>query len=536
MDGYLGKKTVGKYISMYKQRYFRTNGAMLEYFNTHTDRTPRGSISLYEMDEVSAKSGGDLKLQVSSTIGNWAYSLLAGSKYERDAWISFLERYTTVTSINDHVPIGPLLTAGILSAIEFCTFYASDVEGLFRVPGNGAVVEEIYQGIVRYGEKWLTNPHDDLQDLKEQRMSISKGYHRVNAKSPRVYIEDETRIGVYDVFDTGSAVKLALRSLPETLFTNLLFDEFMSAHSAEEYERLVQQLPEENAMILSALIDITLLLWQGEEVTLMDPGKVSVCLGPNLLKRGTDSGFCDLSSMFFEMASNHESIFKSIMVTRYFPGNFWDYLGLLEAGQNVDEYKFDEPEAGFAFDRSTLYEMENDVQAIQSSIQNEKECYIDCIEKMSGDGDDSVMEFISLELPPIELPLPGGDEKTSQIESLVDCLEDSTTRNHDSKAVPSKQGAIAPERKEEKELDSELKDIVDEYSTAPAHDCVDLALQIEPESDRSFDSDDIPMTTKMFYRDVVLLALKREAQYQPSICEVKPSGTSSLENISKVDQ
>jgi hypothetical protein len=90
-------------------------------------------------------------------------------------------------------------------------------------------------------------------------------------------------------------------------------------------------------------MELTLAMWQGEEVTKMDPGKVAVCLGPNLLKRKSDVGFCDFSYMFFEMAQHIDEIFGDIKVPRYFPENFYDYLSELD-GNTAEDEKVDIPE------------------------------------------------------------------------------------------------------------------------------------------------------------------------------------------------
>lgn len=77
----------------------------------------------------------------------------------------------------------------------------------------------------------------------------------------------------------------------------------------KEYAKLVKELPYWNAVILKAIMELTLAMWQNEECTKMDPGKVAVCIGPNLMKRSAAVGFSDLSGLFFEMSSHVEEIF-----------------------------------------------------------------------------------------------------------------------------------------------------------------------------------------------------------------------------------
>ncbi len=86
-----------------------------------------------------------------------------------------------------------------------------------------------------------------------------------------------------------------------------------------------------NAMILREIIELTLMMWQAEEVTKMDPGKVAVCLSPILLKRSSSPQFCDFSFMFFEMSEHVEEIFGEIKSEKFFPDDFWNYLSKFDS-------------------------------------------------------------------------------------------------------------------------------------------------------------------------------------------------------------
>jgi hypothetical protein len=78
-------------------------------------------------------------------------------------------------------------------------------------------------------------------------------------------------------------------------------------------------------------MELTLLMWQAEQVTKMDPGKVAVCLSPLLLKRTANEGFCDFSFMFFEMAEHIEEVFGDVKAEKFFPGDFWNYLSRFDS-------------------------------------------------------------------------------------------------------------------------------------------------------------------------------------------------------------
>jgi hypothetical protein len=114
---------------------------------------------------------------------------------------------------------------------------AADVEGLLRVPGNTTVVKELYYGICRYGEDFLLKPKRSLPGYRPDPTLSGEEFTGEAPKQAAVEaISQGVRLGknglqVYDVFDVGSCVKLALKLLPETLLTNWIFDHFMAAQS-----------------------------------------------------------------------------------------------------------------------------------------------------------------------------------------------------------------------------------------------------------------------------------------------------------------
>ena len=101
---------------------------------------------------------------------------------------------------------------------------------------------------------------------------------------------------------------------------------------AKDYRLLVIQMPESNALILRGIAELALIMWQSIDITKMDPGKLAVCLGPNLLKKNGDAGFCDFTFFFFEMAQNISEIFEGFSLPKFFPEDFWDYLNDLDNG------------------------------------------------------------------------------------------------------------------------------------------------------------------------------------------------------------
>lgn len=234
-------------------------------------------INLLQVESISSKPTSKLKIMIESRTHQWAYSILCNSEAERNAWLQHLSVWINVRSIEDYIPIPEILAKGILSCIEFCMFYVEDVEGLLRVPGNSIVVlHEIYYGICRFGEKFLTQPTMHLVDYLPN--SIISGSSRndysisdssaaesspptgsnsgtdteaqsfkdawplnLTAMSSLLSMNKSFRktglrpgtgrdkIPVFDVFDVGSCIKLAFSRLPETLLTNKLFDKFMDS-------------------------------------------------------------------------------------------------------------------------------------------------------------------------------------------------------------------------------------------------------------------------------------------------------------------
>lgn len=329
MEGYLEKKKLGRKMSGFKLRYCKLGKGKLQYYGTREEMLakapPKGELSLLDMDLACESLENPCQLSVRSSSQDWLYSFRLQDESERDAWVAHLQVWMKVTSLQDHIPIPTILANGILVCLEFCSFYAQDIEGLFRVPGNGSTVNEIFHGICRYGDLFLTHPHNEIRS--------KRGSNRLSrlSKISTFSSQDASHVPLYDSFDVGSTVKLALRNLPETLLTNALFDEFMACEDAESMAQVVQKLPSENCLILKSVMEVTLMMWQNEETTKMDPGKVSICLSPNLIPRRAESNLCDMSTLFFEMSGNINTVFEGVDVPRFFPEDFWDYLVNLES-------------------------------------------------------------------------------------------------------------------------------------------------------------------------------------------------------------
>lgn len=377
MEGYVEIKNLTHMVRTFKVRYAKISRNFLELYSNILDKKPKDSLDLFDLDLVQIKTTSPCKLIIQSIQKKWHFCLLCHSRSERDAWESQLRVWISVKSLEDPISIPQLLESGLLACVEYCSFYAQDIEGLLRVPGNSTTVKEIYYGICRFGERFLTKPLNSLEglalDAQTQHVSQKKFLKRNlssdeadgwlnHLQSPRAKLErnssprlasrsnssdsrvnfshtvDCSSIPIYDTFDVGSCLKLGLKLLPETLLTNALFDEFMEAQGKEDYRKLIKRLPEINRKILKSIMELTLLLWQAEDTTNMDPGKVAVCLGPNLLKRSTEVGFCDFSLMFFEMCQHIEEIFVDVNIPKYYPKNFWDFLNELDQLNQTDNF------------------------------------------------------------------------------------------------------------------------------------------------------------------------------------------------------
>lgn len=348
MKGFLLKKK-NKGSWGFKLRWCCIHENLLEYSEDIKDPL-KGTLNLFDATEIRPNP---IKPQFDLLSDEWAYTFEAASELERDAWVSHLEVWIAAKSFDDPIPIPRTLSDGLLAALEYCTFYAADVEGLFRVPGNDSIVKDIVFGIRRLGPLLFTEPphtfgglgyicsHEEIKSCLKGPQSLFGTFVPQNSSQTDEVEDEGKRMHIFEPFDVSSAIKAILKHLPETLLTTALFDRFMEAQDASSYAEIVLKLPIENRKILQGIMELTLLMWQSQETSNMDPGNVAVCLGPNLLRRG-QIGFCDFSFMFFEMCQNMEIVFGEESLKRIFPEDTWDYLNELEMAHALSSQEEEE--------------------------------------------------------------------------------------------------------------------------------------------------------------------------------------------------
>ncbi|KAJ8396079.1 hypothetical protein AAFF_G00021520 [Aldrovandia affinis] len=136
-----------------------------------------------------------------------------------------------------------------------------DVDGLYRVSGNLAVIQKL---------RFAVN-HDEKVNLEDSKWE--------------------------DIHVTTGALKMFFRELPEPLFTYAYFDDFVSAikcldqkqrvHSVKD---LIKQLPKPNQDTMQALFKHLRNVIDHGEVNRMTTQSVAIVLGPTLLRPETESG------------------------------------------------------------------------------------------------------------------------------------------------------------------------------------------------------------------------------------------------------
>eukprot|EP00039_Didymoeca_costata_P005783 m.84544 g.84544 ORF g.84544 m.84544 type:complete len:450 (+) comp12972_c0_seq1:427-1776(+) len=159
----------------------------------------------------------------------------------------------------------PLVT----SCIKALEAYGMDEEGLFRVPGDTAAVEDI--------QRKFEGGEDPLEN-----------WDKVRA----------TREGV-DPSTVASCLKLFLRKLKEPVLMSSMYDEFMASIKLPDDERtvkvkeLLQKLPKPHIALLQELIPFLLRVSQHSEENKMTIRNLAVVFGPTLL-RVEDTGDASL--------------------------------------------------------------------------------------------------------------------------------------------------------------------------------------------------------------------------------------------------
>uniref|UniRef100_A0A672GSU5 Rho GTPase activating protein 12 n=1 Tax=Salarias fasciatus TaxID=181472 RepID=A0A672GSU5_SALFA len=136
-----------------------------------------------------------------------------------------------------------------------------DVDGLYRVSGNLAVIQKL---------RFAVN-HDERVDLRDSQWE--------------------------DIHVTTGALKMFFRELPEPLFTYGGFGDFVDAIKNPDYQQrlgsirdLVQRLPRPNRDTLQALFQHLRRVIEHGESNRMTTQSVAIVFGPTLLRPETETG------------------------------------------------------------------------------------------------------------------------------------------------------------------------------------------------------------------------------------------------------
>jgi len=315
MEGYLELRQDSCFSFYSPRRWSKCKRNAIEFPPIGTEEDERPSLKLSTMESV--QSIGDTEFRIEWKDGSSTY-FRAPSEAEKGAWLECIEIFvehhlsqsTTVfrsdtpslslstntnPSINsNHVGSNsntPLTTydrkfdishhlliplsycKGILCCIEHLQKTgAFDVEGIFRLPGR---------------------PHE-CRDLLNN--------YLVNGK-----FEIDKEITVHAV---ATVLKTLLSSLPETILTNILYQDFLTAtekKDIEELGKLISSLPPQNKLLLMELLGLSKAICDSES-SRMTSVTLSLVLGPSLLLNDDPELLMQLRntmSPFFTLVSEH---------------------------------------------------------------------------------------------------------------------------------------------------------------------------------------------------------------------------------------
>jgi hypothetical protein len=282
MDGYLEKRSAG-IIKVWQKRWFSRDLHQLQYFGKRDDTIPKGVLNLFDVTQVEIVAPSvedDSRTRFNIVAKNKVYQLRAPSKTERDAWVEALAVWVSSAGREDPMPPPRRMARGILAAINWIMVneHSKNVKGLFRVPGSVGSINEIFNQVCIHGE---------------------------------AYFKAGMMPDNYEVHDVCSALKKLIRQLPESLLTNKLLKQFQEATDSKTVKSLVSQLPAWNAICLCKLIELCQDICENTKRTMMTPGALAICLGPNLCAK-EDMLFFNYTSLFTVMIENKDYIFRDI--------------------------------------------------------------------------------------------------------------------------------------------------------------------------------------------------------------------------------
>jgi hypothetical protein len=297
MFGNLDKRSGNLHV--YQNRFFSREKNLLNYYAKQGDKKPRGSIDLANLSDIvliidspamttihvngaevqvplqaammsrlstfarPSKVNADMlqttmnsaalanlqqqQVEFMLQVGNRNFILRAQDKLTRDAWIEELSVWIKVNvGGEDAIPIPKPTLRGLLRGIQFCIEHGAGIEGLFRVPGNKSVVEQICLGVYLFGEKYF-------------------------------------EVGpTLDVLDVGSAIKKLLRDLPENIFTARVLPKLKAASSSDSVVKLLKSIPLENLHVLAKLAELFEKLCNHTQITKMNARNLAISIGPSV--------------------------------------------------------------------------------------------------------------------------------------------------------------------------------------------------------------------------------------------------------------
>lgn len=274
--GYLEKR--GEHNTMYKRRYFALKGKGLYYFKEKDDQEEAGMIDLRTITDIvegviadnTSQRGTPVKRAVKPetsapvmpTTGlpeefcllapGRSYQLKASSREEASEWMSVL-RNTQVFG----VPLSSSSSLVPLIVEKCCDFVENNgifTEGIYRVPGNSAVIKQIRQAF---------NMDDDAVQL-----TVDK----------------------YSVHDVGGALKLFFRELPDPLIPSNLYQKFIAASAVQDHnsslyslQSAIKELPYHNYETLKRMCVHLARISEHSDSNKMTIRNVCIVFGPTLM-------------------------------------------------------------------------------------------------------------------------------------------------------------------------------------------------------------------------------------------------------------
>ncbi|EGD78302.1 hypothetical protein PTSG_12878 [Salpingoeca rosetta] len=177
----------------------------------------------------------------------------------------------------------------VASCVAFLTKYGLEQEGVFRVPGRTALIEELRAG--------FENDVDMLKDATPLDFNVSA---------------------------VAGLLKLFLRELPNPVFTRNLHDTFREiARLSNEDDRIAQlketianYLPTAHTEVLRDVLNLLHAVAERSEINKMSAANLAVVFAPTLMRKGSNKPPAQLDSAdALEAAMQDDQLVKDLLVT-----------------------------------------------------------------------------------------------------------------------------------------------------------------------------------------------------------------------------